>query len=130
MARLDRGYVSLPRWQLALLRTVTVRHDSVRPREKGISDHSPLGVSLIPVGKSSKYKPTPSFVTKHNIFKEIMEQWHKAVDLNQILPIERWCAHKTLMVEAAKATRDLLFFQDDPNVLPLTTASASLRLPG
>ena len=122
LARLDRAYVSLPRWQLALLRTVAVRHDPVRLREQGLSDHAPLNFSIAPVSSSVKYKPIPSFVTTHPIFAEVLEQWQGAVDLGRMSPIERWTTHKSLIIEAARVTRDRLFAQDDPKIFPMTMA--------
>ena len=110
LSRLTRCFVSAPTWLAQHLEIEARSPDPVCLFEKGISDHSPLLVSIGRVGgtNSPAFK-IPSFITKSAAYKNIVKELLSVGELETFPPLQRLERHKDIIRQAARFAREELF---------------------
>ena len=105
---IDRQFCSLPGWlclQLSLAGSVVEPPEMLNRR--GISDHSPVQVTISPGGKPSPVeRPVPPEVCDHPEYRKFLEAVESQCDQSSLTPPLRLQFHTEMMREAAKIARD------------------------
>ena len=114
VSRLDRAYTSLPGSLLVKLGVdAFLTHAPETLHYKGISDHSPLGLSFSPKHLVRTIsKALPRHWCYGSVFNESLMQYIEYTNLLQLPPFERVRTYKTCIQCAALCSRDAQRFSD------------------
>ena len=119
MGRIDRLYTSVPPWMLTNTSSSCAIVDCSKWLfEQGISDHSPVRVSLTSSAPMPKQnRPIPKYVFEHSSFTEIHDQLAEAAKLDERHVVDRWQLHKIIIKEAARIVRNSVLQSEPDSVM-------------
>lgn len=114
LSTLSRAFVTLPSWAAVHTQINASCEDPIVCCEKGLSDHSPLSVSLRLAGHDGLHsRKIPMFVARSSEFKLLLSSYLEVAELDKLHPVRRWEAHKDIIDTVGRRARNMIL-QDDP----------------